>query len=99
MLKLHISVSKIVLNFSPPRPVHHWCRKVSPDLTVVKRDGTHQWIHTEAGMAARWNPFDTSQLPPGALLLSKLDSKLITNLSRSVVPVTEIYDLLTSGGS
>lgn len=50
-------------------------------------------------MAARWNPFDTPQLPPGALSLPRLDSKLITNLSRSVVPVSEICDLLISRGA
>lgn len=98
MLTLHVSVSKIVLNFSSPGL---FClhRKISPDLAIVNRDGTHLWIHMEDGMAARWNPFDTSQLPPGALLLTRLDSKLITNLSRSVVPVIEIYDLLISCGA
>lgn len=98
MLKLQISVSKIVLNFSCPGLLTI-CVEVSPDLAVVNRDGTAQWMHREAGMAARWNPFDPSQLPPGALLLPRLDSKLITDLSRSVVPVTGIYDLLISPGA
>lgn len=78
LLRLHVFISKIVLNFSSLRSVLPLLRKVFPILAVVNRNGTHLWMHTKDGMAARCSPFGISQLPPGILLLSKLDNKLIT---------------------